>query len=140
MAMKLKDSFSIASSSSRPVWTSVKCLRPWSDTPDSRRFTCEPRIFFLVITVSLFRACLSLTYFTYRYTCLFAHRRSGRRLCRRASRCRLAFLGAHVQLAGAVAHHVFLGALVHHDDADAAVDRVERVGLVQDRKSTRLNS
>src|SRR5471032_973920 len=58
--MKLKDSFSIASSSSRPVWirsvsTSVKCFLPWSDTPDNRRFTCEPSIFFLVIKVSLIR-------------------------------------------------------------------------------------
>src|SRR5476649_1034141 len=48
---------SIASSSSRPVWirsvsTSVRCFLPWSETPDNRRFTWEPSIFFLVIKVS----------------------------------------------------------------------------------------
>src|SRR5471032_3153006 len=127
IAMKLTDSFSIASSSSRPVWirsvsTSVRCFLPWSETPDNRRFTWEPSIFFLVIKVSFSSnragAARDPLLLLPRPTLLFQRRRVGRRTI------------VHVQL-GAVAHHVLFGLLVHDDDADAAVDRVERVLLVE---------
>src|SRR5476649_1114021 len=148
IAMKLTDSFSIASSSSRPVWirsvsTSVRCFLPWSETPDNRRFTWEPSIFFLVIKVS-FSSNLAgaardpLLLLPLRCPirpapyCLILPALGacfGRLLCRRGRRVgRRAVV--HVEL-GAVAHHVLLGLLVHDDDADAAVDRVERVLLVE---------